>query len=193
MGVRGKPKQGKLMAKEGPEIDVDPPSDWVVRFAPEIQKAGQVLDLACGTGRHTRLLLGLGHPVLAVDKDISWLRDIADTRGLTIVEGDLETADGPPAEIAISKFSGVVVTNYLHRPLLPWILGAVAVGGVLIYETFAMGNEKYGHPRNRDFLLKPAELQDAFGGELDVLAYDAREVERRGKPAVIQRIAAKRF
>ena len=193
MALRGKPKQGNLMAETGPEIDIDPPSDWVVRFAPEIPKAGQVLDLACGTGRHTRLFLGLGHAVLAVDKNTVWLRDIADTPGLTIVEGDLETADGPPTEIAGAKFSGVVVTNYLHRPLLPWILAAVAIGGVLIYETFAVGNEKYGHPRNPDFLLKPGELQDAFGDELDVLAYDEGHVERRGKPAVIQRIAAKRF
>jgi SAM-dependent methyltransferase len=193
MGVRGKPKQGNFMAEEGPVIDIDPPSDWVVRFAPEIPKSGQVLDFACGTGRHTRLFLALGHPVLAIDKDTTWLRDIAGTPGLTIVEGDLETGDGPPAEMARSKFLGVVVTNYLHRPLMPWIMGAVAVGGVLIYETFALGNEKFSHPRNPDFLLKPAELQDVFGTELDVLAYDAREVERRGKPAFIQRIAAKRF
>jgi SAM-dependent methyltransferase len=164
-----------------------------VRFAPEIQKAGQVLDLACGTGRHTRLLLGLGHPVLAVDKDTSWLRDIADTDGLTVVQADLESQGGPPHKITTQKFAGVVVTNYLHRPLLPWIMGAVAVGGVLIYETFAVGNEKYGHPRNPNFLLKPAELQDAFGDELDVLAYDACEVDRDGIPAVIQRMAAKRL
>ncbi|MBT4710448.1 MAG: SAM-dependent methyltransferase [Alphaproteobacteria bacterium] len=181
------------MAHDNADHTADPPSEWVVRFAPEIPPGTQVLDLACGTGRHTRLFLGLGHPVLAVDKDTRWLADIADIPGLTIVEGDLETADGPPAEIAALKFAGVVVTNYLHRPLLPWIMGAVAVGGVLIYETFAVGNEKYGHPRNPNFLLKPAELQDAFGEELDVLAYDAGQVDRGGTQAVIQRIAAKRF
>ena len=180
------------MTNDNPDHTADPPSDWVLKFAPAIPTGGQVLDLACGAGRHTRLLLRLGHPVLAVDRDTKWLENIAGANGLTVLQTDLESEHGAPAEIAGAKFAGVVVINYLHRPLMPWIAGAIKVGGVLIYETFAMGNEKFGHPRNPDFLLRPAELQDAFADILDVLGYEHGQFERGGNRAVIQRIAAKR-
>ena len=180
------------MTHDNADHAADPPSDWVLRFAPAIPAGGEVLDLACGAGRHTRLFLRLGHSVLAVDRDTSWLDDIAGADGLTILQTDLESERGAPAEIADAKFAGVVVTNYLHRPLMPWIAGAVDVGGVLIYETFAVGNEKFGHPRNPDFLLRPAELQDAFADILDVLGYEHGQFERGGSPAVIQRIATKK-
>ena len=181
------------MVENDSQVAVDPPSAWVVRFAPAVPKGGQVLDLACGAGRHTRLFLGLGHPVLAVDRDTSWLADILATEGLTVVAEDLEAAqDARPSGFANARFAGVVVTNYLHRPLLPWIAAAVQPGGILVYETFAEGNERFGHPRNPDFLLRPGELLEAFGGVLQVLAYEHGLVEHGGKKAVTQRIAASR-
>ena len=167
------------------------PSPWVMRFAGAIPEGGTVLDLACGAGRHTRLLLGLGHPVVALDRDTVWLGDIAGTPGLTIIECDLEAASGaPPAELEDRRFAGIVVTNYLHRPLLPWLVAALEPGGTLVYETFAQGNERFGHPRNPDFLLRPGELLAAVDGSLEVLAYEFGCVDRAGHKAVIERIAA---
>ena len=81
------------------------------------------------------------------------------------------------------------MTNYLHRPLLPGSLEARSRrAGSLIYETFAVGNERFGRPSNPDFLLRPGELLDAFAG-LTVVAFEQGEVSRP-RPAVIQRVAA---
>lgn len=165
------------------------PSPWVRRFAPDLPAGGAVLDLACGKGRHTRLLLELGHPVLAVDRDLSGLADLADASGLETREVDLE--DGQPPPFAARRFAGVVVTNYLFRPLLPALIQAVAPGGLLIYETFARGNERFGKPANPDHLLKPGELLEAVRGSLRVLAYEDLVVERPW-PAAVQRISARR-
>src|SRR4051812_8156238 len=114
-------------------------SSWVKRFAPLIP-VGEVLDLACGTGRHATLLAGLGHAVLAVDRDATALKEIVHER-ITTLQLELEAGAtdyaGWPFEP--NRFSGVVVTNYLHRPLFANILDSLAPDGVLIYETFAMG------------------------------------------------------
>ncbi len=147
-----------------------------------------MLDLACGGGRHVRHLLTRGHAVAAVDRDLSGIRDLLGTPQLEAIEADLE---GGPWPLAGRRFAGVVVTNYLHRPLLPAIVAAVAPGGVLIYETFAAGNERFGRPRNPDFLLRPGELLDVVAGHLEVIAYEHLEV-RRPRPAMVQRIAARR-
>ena len=164
------------------------PSPWVQRFAPLLPAAGRVLDLACGGGRHTRFLLEAGHQVTALDRDLSGLSDLAGTPGLEPVEADLE--DGRPFPLAGRIFDGVVVTNYLHRPLLPDLVAAVAPGGLLIYETFARGNERFGKPSNPDFLLTPGELLTAVEGRLRVLAYEDLIVEIPRKAAV-QRICAR--
>jgi len=163
------------------------PSAWVRRFADRIPAGGPVLDLAAGGGRHTRLFLGLGHPVTAVDRDVASLADLRANPTVTILAADLE--GGRPWPLGDRRFAGVVVTNYLHRPLLPAIVAAVAPGGCLIYETFAAGNERFGKPSNPDFLLRPAELLEAVRGRLTVLAYENLEVVEP-RPAVIQRIAA---
>jgi SAM-dependent methyltransferase len=165
------------------------PSPWVVRFAALIPAGGTVLDLACGGGRHARFLLDRGHDVVAVDRDVSGLADLQGRARLRIVEFDLEA--GRPWPFAEGAFAGVVVTNYLHRPLLPMIVAAVAPGGILIYETFAAGNERFGRPSNPDFLLRPGELLEAVRGRLEVLAYENLVVDRP-KPAAVQRIAAVR-
>lgn len=175
-----------------------PPSPWVLRFAHLVQTCGAdpvgemrpVLDVACGGGRHTRLFLDLGHPVTAVDIDISGLGDIAGDRRLRIVNVDLE-GDKAVWPFTDRQFGAVVVTNYLYRPLLARIIAAVADDGVLIYETFAAGNEKFGRPRNPDFLLEEGELLGIVRGSLSVVAYEHGIVDQP-KPAVMQRICAVR-
>lgn len=165
------------------------PSVWVVRFADRIRPGGTVLDLACGAGRHTRFFLGRGHAVVAVDRDVSGLADLEESAALKRVRADLEA--GGPWPLGTREFAGVVVTNYLHRPILPCVVGAVAPAGILIYETFAVGNARFGRPSNPDFLLQPGELLAAVQGRLDMVAYENREV-RSPRPGVIQRIAAVR-
>lgn len=137
-----------------------------------------MLDVAAGSGRHARLFADRGLEVVAVDRDPQVLGD-----GIRFVKADLE--DGSPWPFAGQRFGGIVVTNYLHRPLLPSIVEALAPQGVLIYETFMAGNEKYGRPSNPDFLLRPGELLHAFSS-LTVVAFEQGTVERP-KKAVIQR------
>jgi SAM-dependent methyltransferase len=162
------------------------PSAWVCRFARLIAPGGRVLDLACGQGRHARYLAGLGYRVEAVDRDSAALAALAGVAGVETRCADLEASPWP---CGAGRFEGVVVTNYLHRPLVAALLGALRPGGVLIYETFALGNEKLGRPSNPEFLLRPGELLQWVGGRLNVLAFEQGLVERP-KPAVIQRICA---
>jgi SAM-dependent methyltransferase len=151
---------------------------------PLIKRGGRVLDLAAGSGRHTQLLLENGFAVCAVDRDISALLPLAGT-GCEVRQIDFETGASWPLGTC---YDGIVVTNYLHRPLLPAIAQALSAGGVLIYETFARGNELLGRPRNPDFLLRPSELLGAFA-MLTVVAFEQGEISVP-RPAVIQRIAA---
>lgn len=161
------------------------PSPWVSRFAALVEPGGSVLDLACGSGRHARLFLERGHTVTALDRDLSGFN--ATAAGLERIEADLE--DGSPWPLLGRRFAGVIVTNYLFRPLLPRIVESVAAGGILIYETFALGNEAFGRPKNPDFLLEPEELIRAVEGELTVIAYEHGITDR---PAAIQRLCAGR-
>jgi len=151
------------------------PSAWVVRWAPLVAR-GPVLDVACGGGRHARYFMQRGIPVIAVDREAQVLPE-----GITFVKANLE--DGSPWPFAGQRFGGIVVTNYLHRPLLPLLAESLAAGGILIYETFMAGNEKYGKPSNPNFLLRPGELLQAFGA-LTLLAF---EQGTTGK-SVVQRI-----
>jgi SAM-dependent methyltransferase len=165
--------------------DILPPSSWVVRFSPLIAAGSTVLDVAAGGGRHTRLFLERGCVVVAVDREPR-LSDVS-TAPAEIITADLE--DGSPWPLGNRRFGGIVVTNYLHRPLFPHLLSALAPQGVLIYETFAVGNERFGKPSNPDFLLRHGELLDVVRDRLRVVAYEDLEV---GEPkrAMVQRIAA---
>ena len=168
--------------------ELQTPSPWVVRWAGLIRPGGAALDVACGHGRHTRHLAALGVRVTAVDRDAAALAELSGLDGVRTVQADLE---GAPWPFAAGAFDGVVVTNYLHRPLFLALAASLAPGGVLIYETFMAGNERYGKPSNPDFLLRPHELAEAWRGRLEVVAFEQGRVERP-KPAVIQRICALR-
>jgi SAM-dependent methyltransferase len=162
-------------------------SAWVRRFAP-LAPGGEVLDLACGSGRHARLFAALGHQVVAVDRSAEALAAAAGP-GITTLQADLE-AEGAAWPFAAGRFAGIVVTNYLHRPRLPDLLRSLAPGGVLIYETFALGNEAFGKPSNPAFLLAPGELLAlAAQGGLRVIAYEDGVVGG-ARPALVQRLCA---
>ncbi len=170
------------------------PSRWVSRFAPLVP-AGPVLDLACGGGRHARLFASLGHPVLAVDRDPAALAASAGER-IGILQFDLERDDAehdPAWPLKAGTYAGIVVTNYLHRPLMPALLASLAADGVLIYETFADRNGQFGKPSNPAFLLQPGELLAAVAdaAELRVVAYEDGYVSEPA-PAMVQRLCARR-
>lgn len=176
----------RTMSQTGPVNHLHAPSKWVERFVDQIPATSQVLDVACGAGRHTRLVLAKGHTVTAIDRDLTRIADIPNERLLRI-EIDLESS--APWPLPKENFAGVIVTNYLHRPILNNLVSSVGSGGVLIYETFAEGNEKYGRPTNPDFLLKPGELLRLVHNTLRVIAYEDVTLTHP-KAARIQRIAA---
>jgi len=169
-----------------------PPSPWVTRWAHLVRPGGRVLDLACGPGRHARWFAEHGHPVLAIDRDAEAVAMAGLNANVTARVAELEQGDWPLAGEA--PFDAIVVTNYLHRPLWPHLLGALADGGVLIYETFAAGNETVGKPSRPDFLLRPGELLDVARGALRVIGYEDGVLERPevSKAAFVQRICAVR-
>lgn len=163
------------------------PSPWILRFAPLAPPGAPVLDVAAGSGRHARFFLGRGHPVVAVDVDVHPLEDLRHAPGLEIVAADLE--DGTPWPLPGRRFGAVVVTHYLWRPLLPALVDAVAAGGVLLYETFARGQEELGPPRRPEFLLEPGELIEAVRDQLQIVAYEHGRLAQP-RPAIKQRICA---
>ncbi|MDX2155721.1 MAG: class I SAM-dependent methyltransferase [Hyphomicrobiaceae bacterium] len=162
------------------------PSAWVDRFLPGVALGGRVLDVACGAGRHLQLYLSAGLRAVGIDRDISRAESYRLVPGFELIEADLEAGAPPP--FAGDHFEGVVVTNYLWRPLMPAIIDAVAGNGILIYETFAVGNERFGRPHNPDFLLRPGELVDAVHPRLTVVAFEHVRLEQPDR--IVQRIAA---
>lgn len=148
-----------------------------------------MLDLACGGGRHSRLLAGLGHPVLAVDRDVEALAGLQGVPGIETLPADLEGEAWP---LAGRRFAGIVVANYLWRPRFDDQLLLLGPGGVLIYETFMLGNEAYGKPSSPQFLLRPGELRARIAAAgLRELAFE-EGYTASPKPAVRQAICAVR-
>ena len=168
-----------------PHFDL-PPSPWVQRWLGWIRPGGLVLDVACGAGRHARLLARLGFEVQAVDRAPELFAE--PPAGVSILGADLEQGTWP---FEGRRFDAIVVTNYLHRPLLPILADSLERGGLLIYETFARGNERFGKPSNPAFLLEPGELLEAVRGTLRVIAYEDLVVEEP-RPAALQRLCARR-
>src|SRR5262249_5656361 len=148
------------------------PSDWVLRWAPLVER-GPVLDVACGTGRHAILFAERGFEGFAVDREAQALPAL-----LRFVTTDLE--EGSPGPLPGKRFVALVVTSYRHRPLFPRLVESLEEGAVLIYETFMLGNERFGRPSNPDFLLRPGELLEAFAA-LTVVAFEQGVVERPKK------------
>jgi SAM-dependent methyltransferase len=163
-----------------------PPSEWILRWCARLAPESRVLDVACGSGRHTRALAAAGCRVDAVDKDPAYAADLAEVANVRFRALDLE--DGPwPFEDA--QYDAIVVANYLYRPRLGLLAQALGDGGILVYETFGAGNERFGRPRNPDYLLRPFELAAYFSPLLHVLAFEDGVIERPA-PARVQRLCA---
>jgi len=165
-----------------------PALPWIADLARQASARDSVLDLACGSGRHGRLFLAAGGAVTFTDIDLSGVEDLADHPQATLRKADLENRPWP---FQPETFDVVLVTNYLWRPRLDALLRTVRPGGRLLYQTFALGNERFGKPSNPDFLLREDELPDATTPNFDILDYFHGET-RAPKPAVIQRLHAVR-
>lgn len=165
------------------------PSRWLEQCIKYLPAGARVLDMACGSGRHSRYLAEKNYPVLAVDRNTLALAGLSNIPGVETQAMDLEGEVWP---LAGETFAGVLVTNYLWRPRFGELLALLAPGGVLIYETFMLGNEAYGKPSNPDFLLRPQELraliQSAGLRELDFV----EGYVEQPKPAMRQAICARR-
>ncbi len=168
-------------------MTIAPISSWLERHADRLAPGSRVLDLACGQGRHSRWLAARGHRVMAVDRDAEALAGLADVPGVMPRWLDLEGVDWP---LAGESYDLVLVTHYLHRPRLDALVALLAPGGLLIYETFMAGHERFGRPSRPDFLLQPGELLElARRNGLFVIAFEQGET---AQPARMQRLCASR-
>lgn len=177
-------------------VGTESPSPWVQRWSHLVPVGGSVLDVACGAGRHLHWFAARGHAVTGVDRDLAAIQTTAQAaapavvgvadNSVRLVQADIENGPWP---FTGRRFDAVVVTNYLWRALLPTVVDSVAEGGVLIYETFAAGNETVGRPARPDFLLQPGELLHACSG-LHVVAYENGFLHTPER--YVQRIAALR-
>ena len=172
-----------------PVHDVLAPSRWIERFAALVPPGARVLDVAAGHGRHARHVAQRGARVLAVDRDAAALATLHGVAGVETRVADLEGVHWP---LAGERFDAIVVVHYLHRPSLPLLLEALADDGVLLYETFAAGNERFGRPSNPAFLLRANELLDAVAQRLTIVAFEQGEIGG-ARAAVVQRLAAVGF
>ena len=170
--------------------DATTPSPWIERYAYLVRAGARVLDLAAGRGRHARFFADRGARVVAVDRDGEALATFAPRPGIETRAVDLERGAWPFAD---ERFDAIVVVHYLHRPLFASLIAALAPDGVLLYETFASGNEAFGRPTNPDFLLREGELLDVVRDKLTVVAFEQGLVQGTDRPAVVQRVAAVGF
>ena len=175
------------VASHPSHVHDESPSPWIVRFAHLVSSDARVLDVAAGGGRHARFFAARGARVLAVDRDREALATLSSDANIETRTVDLETGGWPLGD---EQFDAIVVVNYLHRPLFAHLLSALRADGLLLYETFAIGNERFGRPRNPDFLLQSAELLDLTTHRLTVVAFEQGRIEHSARTAVIQRLAA---
>lgn len=180
-------------AERARHLRLTEPSPWVSRFAPLVPGGAEVLDVASGGGRNARVFINRGHRVTAIDKNTSALAQLAEQEMLEVIEYDMETGapvfdgEGP---LSGRKFGAVIVINYLYRPHFEGLINAIMPGGLLIYETFALGNEDYAKPRNPDHLLRSGELLDLVSKRMQVVAYEHGLVKNGDIPGVKQRLCA---
>ncbi len=168
-------------------------SPWVERFQHLVPKRARVLDLAAGGGRHGRRFLERGASVTFIDHDTSGLHEFLATPNATVIEADLESARSPFVDggpIAEQNFDAIIVVNYLHRPLLNVLIESLTSGGLLIYETFACGNEVFARPRDPNHLLKSGELLATVAGKMQVVAYEHGQIDAADITGVKQRLCA---
>ena len=165
---------------------LEEPSPWVVKHLPLIQEGGRVLDLACGSGRHAIWIAQQGYQVDALDRDVQAVSVMVGMCNINIIVHDLEAGEGLQPN---QQYDGIVVSRYLHRPLLAILPEILNPGGVLIYETFMAGNERFGKPSNPDFLLLNDELLILYSPLLSIYDFEQGE-KRKPKPAVMQRMCA---
>ena len=176
------------MTQPHPAPAHDAPSAWVQRWSPLVAARGTVLDVACGHGRHARWFAHHGHVVTAVDRSPEALASLQGTEGVSCVQADIENEAWPLLDHGRPRdFSAVVVTNYLWRPLFDVLRASVQPGGLLIYETFAQGNERVGRPSRPEFLLAPGELLALCTG-WHIVAYENGYIAQPER--YVQRIAA---
>lgn len=182
---------GRVTHPEKGYLRIVQPSRWVTRFGAGLQPGARVLDLACGNARHARWFLARGHLVTLVDIDIAPVADLAARADVEVIAGDLE-AGGGDWPLSGRAFGAICVVNYLHRPLFPDIVAALAAGGLLLYETFAEGNETVRcRPTKPEHLLKPDELLTlAAAHGLFVAAFEQGLVADECGLGVKQRLAA---
>jgi SAM-dependent methyltransferase len=168
-------------------LTVIQPEPWVTAFS-HLIPPGTVLDLACGKGRHGRYLLDLGYQVTFLDRDISGVSNLTHHTKAQIMKYDLE--NGNPWPFPDNQFSGIIVVNYLYRPLLPYLTNALKPNGIIVYKTFAVGNEKFGRPKNPKFLLQDNELLDMLGQDFEVI--DFRQGKEMNPDRITQAICVRR-
>ncbi len=194
-------QKNTMVKVQGPEtqerlakhILTNDPSPWVSRFIPLITPGGLVLDLAAGGGRHARLLINHGFQTVLIDRNTNALKDLIKADKAKIIRADLETAIDPfssSGPLNAMAFDAIIVVNFLYRPLFSGLINALTPGGVLIYETFAVGNEEFAQPRNPDHLLRNGELLEEIDGKLQIIAYEHGRVDVADIPGVKQRICA---
>ena len=163
-------------------------SDWVQRWSHLVPPAGTVLDLACGHGRHLRWFAERGHAVTGVDWSADAIQAVSSLGEAVLA--DIENGPWPLMQgEAVRQFDAVIVTNYLWRPLFGPVAQSLAPGGILIYETFALGNETVGKPSRPDFLLQPAELLRVFS-HLNIIGFEQGFLPN--PPRFVQRLVASR-
>ena len=161
-------------------------SDWVQRWSHLAAANARVLDIACGSGRHMKWFSERGHTTTGIDRSAEAVA-AAGQFGLAI-QADIENGPWPlMCDAQAQAFDVVVVTNYLWRPLFPTVLQSLAPGGLLLYETFAIGNESVGKPSRPDFLLQPGELLTLCQG-LQIVAFEDGFLPHPER--FVQRIAA---
>ena len=145
-----------------------PISTWVTYCTNLINKKSKILDVACGSGRHAKFLIQKGHFVTGIDINPKFELNADDQKNNKIIKYDLENNVWP---FETDSFDCILVTNYLHRALFPFFIKSVKQNGFIIYETFSLGNEKFGKPSNPDYLLDNNELLNLLKHEMRIISY----------------------